>query len=474
VAVSVRQDSGNYWDGAGFNSATEVLLPAAGTGIWTLDFPATNFPADDSYTVRAVATDRAGNTTSTSRTFTFDRTAPTVVVTFPADGGAYNNTNWNNGCTSTICGTASDTGSGVTSVAVSVRQGSGNYWDGTGFNSATEVLLPATGTASWTLDFPATNFPAEGSYTVRAVAPDGAGNSGSATATVIIDRTAPTVGATHPAIGGSYGSSSWDAGCSTPEGDICGTAADAGSGVDRVAISLRRGTTSGLYWDGTGFNSTAEVSLLVDGTTSWSFPFPASNFPGDGTYRMRTQAVDNAGNLSTILTRDFAIDVTAPAPTGLTLFDGNGTVSPATDEVRITFSEPLNVSSVCSAWSGTGDQALTGSGVVVTITDNGSNDILTVTSSACTLRVGSIATGRNYVIATSTFSGLSLLDLDSRVTWTASTRLLTIRIGNLASGLLNPFAQSAATVTYTPNAGITDVAGNPIVATPFSSSGQRF
>jgi hypothetical protein len=29
-------------------------------------------------------------------------------------------------------------------------------------------------------------------------------------------------------------------------------------------------------------------------------------------------------------------------------------------------------------------------------------------------------------------------------------------------------------MTYTPDTGITDVAGNPIVASPFASSGQRF
>jgi hypothetical protein len=52
--------------------------------------------------------------------------------------------------------------------------------------------------------------------------------------------------------------------------------------------------------------------------------------------------------------------------------------------------------------------------------------------------------------------------------------MLTIHVGLLASGLLNVVPQSAATTTYTPHAAITDVPGNAIVTTPFSSASQRF
>jgi hypothetical protein len=146
-------------------------------------------------------------------------------------------------------------------------------------------------------------------------------------------------------------------------------------------------------------------------------------------------------------------------------------VTDTIDEVHITFSELLDVSSICSTWSGTGNQTLSGSGVVVTITENGANDTLTVTSSGCTLHICSVATGANYVTTTSTFSGFFF---GSRVTWTESTRLLTIHLGAITSGSLNSVAQPATTVTYTPNSAIADVAGNLVNTTPFAATNQRF
>jgi hypothetical protein len=111
--------------------------------------------------------------------------------------------------------------------------------------------------------------------------------------------------------------------------------------------------------------------------------------------------------------------------------------------------------------------------VVVTITNSGANDVLTVAAGACTLHIGSVATGGDYVALTSTFAG-STVATESRVTWTAATRVLTVHIGSQASGLLNLVPQSTATATYTPDAAIADPAGNGAVTTPFSATGQRF
>ena len=95
-------------------------------------------------------------------------------MTFPAASGNYNNTTWNAGCaTNGFCGTASDSQSGIASVAISIRQGTGNYWNGAAFASATEVMLNTTMAAddvSWSYTFAGASFPAEGDYTVRVVA----------------------------------------------------------------------------------------------------------------------------------------------------------------------------------------------------------------------------------------------------------------------------------------------------------------
>jgi large repetitive protein len=127
---------------------------------------------------------------------TGDTTPPTAAMTFPAPGSTFNNTGWTAGCgggAGDFCGTASDgSGSGVDRVQVSIQQGSGNYWSGSSFGSATEAFFDATGTTSWSYAFAATNFPTEGPYTIRARAIDNENNvSTAASTTFTIDRTAP-------------------------------------------------------------------------------------------------------------------------------------------------------------------------------------------------------------------------------------------------------------------------------------------
>jgi hypothetical protein len=58
-------DGTNYWDGAGFNSSTEVFHTATGTNNWSYLFP---FPG--TYTVHARATDNAGNVGDATATVT--------------------------------------------------------------------------------------------------------------------------------------------------------------------------------------------------------------------------------------------------------------------------------------------------------------------------------------------------------------------------------------------------------------------
>jgi len=211
------------------------------------------------------------------------------------------------------------------------------------------------------------------------------------------------------------------------------------------------------------------VWIPATGTTTWNLTFAATNFPADGSYNLRTRSIDRAGNTSATQTRTFTI--TRFAPSALTLFNGDRIVTQTIDEVRITFSEAPNLSSIYSTWSGTGNQSLGGFVLVVTITDNGGNDTLSMTSTACTLNIGTIQTGRNYVNTTSTFRGVA--PFDSRVTWTASSRLLTIHLGAIVAGSLNSSPQTAGTVVYTPHSAITDVVGTPIVTTPFSSASDE-
>ena len=127
--------------------------------------------------------------------FLADDVNPASTTAFPAASASYNAAGWAAGCAPDgICGTATDADSAVQTVQVSIRQGAGNYWNGTTFGSATEVWNAATGTTTWNYGFASGSFPANGSYTVRVRATDVAGNIETpVSATFTYDTVAPAL-----------------------------------------------------------------------------------------------------------------------------------------------------------------------------------------------------------------------------------------------------------------------------------------
>jgi hypothetical protein len=237
--------------------------------------------------------------------------------------------------------------------------------------------------------------------------------------------------------------------------------------VASVATSIRQGT--GNYWNGTSFASATEVMVPASGTTSWNLALGHAAFPAEGSYTVRAEATGTDG-LKGSASATFTIDRTAPAPTATALVPvvADGVVA-AGDEVRITFSELLDVSTICSSFSGTGDKSLVGAGVVVTYTSGATTDTLTVSAGGCT--IGSLVTGK-YLLSTSTFSGAPAND--SRVTWTAATRILTIHLGARASGTNAVTPALSGSVTFTANAALRDLAGNAVSTAGVVTGSQRF
>ena len=126
-----------------------------------------------------------------------------------------------------------------------------------------------------------------------------------------VDVTGPVVTIDHPADSSIHNVASYEAGCSTVGGDICGTATDA-TGVASIEMSIQQG--SGNYWSGTAFDSGTELFHMATGTTSWSLAFPGSNFPADGEYTVRAKGTDTAApaNTSTPVDSTFTLDDTQP------------------------------------------------------------------------------------------------------------------------------------------------------------------
>src|SRR5205807_1639422 len=125
--------------------------------------------------------------------------APTATVTFPVDGTFYNSSGW----TGSLTGTADDHGgAGFGSVKVAIQDGSGNYYDGSGFNNAAQTFLTATGTTSWSYSLPAAKLTDGHTYHLTVETIDTATNpntnTSAATASWSYDTSAPTATVTFP------------------------------------------------------------------------------------------------------------------------------------------------------------------------------------------------------------------------------------------------------------------------------------
>ncbi len=238
--------------------------------------------------------------------FLADDVNPASTTTFPAASASYNAAGWAAGCAPDgICGTATDADSAVQTVQVSIRQGSGNYWNGTSFGSATEVWNTATGTTSWNYGFASGSFPANGSYTVRVRATDVAGNIETPfSATFTYDTVAPAL----------------------PTGLASSPVSPANDNNPEITGSAEAGSTVRVY-------PTAACTGGASATgTAAAFASPGLTVPvtGDTSTTFKATATDAAGNVSGCSSASvtYVEDSTAPAlPSAL----ASSPVSPAND-----------------------------------------------------------------------------------------------------------------------------------------------
>ena len=171
-----------------FSGATSFgVVSVDGGGNWSLDNTAIAL-ADGNYTLTAVASDVAGNTSPASGGFTL--TLDTGVPTVPA-----------------VLGISSDTGTagdGITADNTLLFSGNADadstvdvYLDGALIGS-----VVADGGGNWSLDYSATTL-SDGSYAITASARDSAGNASAASSAfnVVIDSTGPVLLSTIPADG---------------------------------------------------------------------------------------------------------------------------------------------------------------------------------------------------------------------------------------------------------------------------------
>ena len=181
---------------------------------------------------------------------------------------------------------------------------------------------------------------------------------------------------------------------------------------------------------------------------------------------------DLAGNQSSFAAAGVA-DKAAPVVTAVVLTD-NVVLGRARrdDTVTVTYSEALDATSLCATWANNGTtQTVGGNGTVdVLIDENGASDLLRVVDVGANcggpgnFRFGSVNLAQDYVSSDVTFTGNN--GNQSMLAWSPTARTLTITLG-AGSGQRTNVPASAP--IYTPDAGLTDPAGNTIVATPFTA-----
>jgi len=340
-------------------------------------------------------------------------------VGFPATGSpSYNTAGWTAGCntapwntTSAICGTVADSGatsSGVQQVQVSIQQGAGNYWDGSTFGSGSEVKLSATGafpsanstTVNWTLPFPASNLPADGSYTVRVYTNDNVGNSATPpiSRTFTYDSVAPGAPTTVALANGQGVGSAYINNSTKASVSVTVTGVQEVSASDTVTVTVSDGTTSV-----TGNAAASTSTVTVTGIDATSLANGTNNIT------ISAKEADAAGNNSgsTSAGTTYSKDVTAPSVTDVTLVSvgaANGTAESG-EKVTITYSEAIRASTFCSTWTTETPSALTD--VTVTIANSAGSDPLTVSTPTCTFRLATVVPG-DYVSGTTTFTSSTI------------------------------------------------------------------
>jgi hypothetical protein len=229
-------------------------------------------------------------------------TAAASAVTVSANAAVVN-------ALASVSGTASDSGSGVAVVQVSLKRASDNkYWDGSSSWVSTEQWLSTTGTASWSTftGLPSGADLVDGSYTARSVATDNAGNVQTTvtSSTFTVDSTAPATASVAVPVDGTFYTAS------AVPATFTGSAADNGGGLglnaNSTTFTLQR-ATDGFYWSGTTWqaavvNLPTTNSATTSGTaTTWTdnVTLPVWSSETLTTYTVQATATDKIGNIFT-------------------------------------------------------------------------------------------------------------------------------------------------------------------------------
>ncbi|EAR52493.1 hypothetical protein OG2516_05278 [Oceanicola granulosus HTCC2516] len=300
-------------------SGTDYTTTAGSSGSWSVEVAASDIPSGTyDLEVSATSTDLAGNRTSTSGTIAVDTVVGVTIDTDIEGDGIVNAVEREDGIT--LSGTA-DAGA-----QVEVE-----------FNGAVRTVT-ASGSGTWSADFTRAEVPAgEVGVVATATATDAAGNSASASGTVVIDTHVTNFGFDSAPVAGD---------------DVINDA-EADAGVT-IGGTVEAGSTVVVNLG----DASRTVDVGADGT--WSATFTGSEIPpGETTVPVTVHATDRAGNTA-VLNDSVVVD---------------RIVSPLTGSENVTADDIVNAQEAASGitLAGTVEQ-----GSSVTVTFEGTSRAATV------------------------------------------------------------------------------------------------
>ena len=218
--------------------------------------------------------------------------------------------------------TVADVDSGPASAAFNALTGTTTGWTHT---TPDLVTTPAGGpyvsaqTYAWTAG-------TVSSPTAPVVGSDAVGFTTTDNLSFVNDSTAPTASTTFPTAS-SYNTAGWT-------GSLTGTAADAGSGVNAVKVSIQDTTVGGnSCWNGATFTAACPNYVAAAGTTSWSYALAAGALTNAHNYTATVETIDNVTNTNTAATTaTWKYDTTPP------VYASSATDRPGT-HIDLTFTE---------------------------------------------------------------------------------------------------------------------------------------
>ena len=304
------------------------------TGGWTLDLPAGALAGINSgnYTLTATVTDAAGNPVTQTSTVTVATSLPQPTIDTPFTDGYLNSNDAQS--TQTLEGTTGVSGAGQ-SVLVTI--------DGNTYTADVDA------DGNWTLELDPGTLQGltEGNVPITVAVTDAAGNSGSASSTVNIDFTAPTL--TINAVSGD---------------DIINAAESLQSiAITGTASSSEVGQTVTVTFNGQTYQT------LVQNNGSWSVNLPATALQGlaDGNYDINATLTDLAGN-------------TAPASRTVTLDAAAADLPTLTIDASVSGDNYINQDESTQTLTVSGTSSNIEVGRTITVTLNGQTTTAVVVS----------------------------------------------------------------------------------------------